>query len=246
MGKKDAKVAPAGKVTPKTDDAKKAAPEKPKKAAPEKPKKAAAEKPKRAAPEKPKKAAPEKSDKVPAKSAHGKAAELGETVESLDQMRSMWIQSSHILDSSAAVKNQNKLVGKSEYNFSIRNTDKTGRALGVAKNVQLSIKLPKAAKLQDAYFYLEAMSQHDSPKSMNCKLDHGDEHNNPKVNCLIPQVKDLVDVNVRADYDGDQADLQKLASDDVEATLHEGHEVLSTSKITALKRAPLMKQMPHQ
>lgn len=172
--------------------------------------------------------------------------ELGEAVESLDQMRSMWIKSTHNTDSSASVKDQNKLLGKAEYNFSVRNTDKkTGRAMGVAKNVQLKVKLPKTAKLQDAYFYLEAAHQHDTPKSMNCKLDHGDAANSPTVNCLIPHIKDIVDVNVRAQYDGDQAALESLASADVEATLHEGHEVLSTSKMLALKRAPIMKNMPH-
>jgi len=170
-----------------------------------------------------------------------KPTELGE--EGLEQMRAMRISAKHVGGSSKSIKDQNKILGDAEYAFSIHNTNKAGQPMGLAKKVQLAIHLPKEAKVNDAYFYLEAEGKED-PKSMNCKISHGDGKTHSKVNCMVPQVKDLVDVYVRAHYDGDQNALQKLMVAKVDATLHEGKEVLTTSTVSAVKKLPLLKSMP--
>merc|ERR1711998_671220 len=116
--------------------------------------------------------------------------QLGE--EGLEQMRAMRISAKHVGGSSNAVKNQNRILGDAEYAFSIHNTDKAGKPMGLAKKVQLAVNLPNEAK------------GNDDPKSMNCKISHGNGKTDSKVSCLVPQIKDLVDVYVRAHYDGDQ------------------------------------------
>merc|ERR1719310_604024 len=80
---------------------------------------------------------------------------------------------SHVGGRSKAVADQNKILGDNEYNFSIRNTDKHGKAMGTAKNIHLNVKLPRGAQLQDAYFYTEA-GGHKKPQSLSCKLEQGD------------------------------------------------------------------------
>jgi hypothetical protein len=177
-----------------------------------------------------------KEPKAPTKTA--------ETPESMDFLRMMKLVVSHVGGRSKAVADQNKILGDNEYNFSIRNTDQHGKAMGTAKNIHLNVKLPKGAQLQDAYFYTEAEG-HKKPQSLSCKLEQGDGSGDPKVNCMVPQVKDIVDVYVRAHYDGDQKVLSALLTSDVHGTLHEGHEVLTTAALPAVKRLPLLKRMPH-
>merc|ERR1711959_421478 len=167
--------------------------------------------------------------------------QLGE--EGLEQMRAMRISAKHVGGSSNAVENQNRILGDAEYAFSIHNTDKEGKPMGLAKKVQLAVNLPKEAKVNDAYFYLEAKGKED-PKSMNCKISHGNGKTDSRVSCLVPQIKDLVDVYVRAHYDGDQRVLQKLTKAHVHATLHEGKNVLTDTAVSAVKKLPLLKRMP--
>merc|ERR1719454_2086519 len=161
--------------------------------------------------------------------------QLGE--EGLEQMRAMRISAKHVGGSSNAIKNQNRILGDAEYAFSIHNTDKAGKPMGLAKKVQLAVNLPKEAKVNDAYFYLEAKGKED-PKSMNCKISHGNGKTDSKVSCLVPQIKDLVDVYVRAHYDGDQKALQKLTKAHVHATLHEGKNVLTDTAVSAVNKLP--------
>ena len=170
-----------------------------------------------------------------------KKQELGE--EGLEQMRAMRITAGHEGGTSQSIEDQNKYNADSEYRFSIHNTDKDGHPMGIAKKVFLNVKLPKGAQVSDAYFYLEAVGKED-PKSLNCKIAHGDAKTKPSVNCMVPQVKDLLDVYVRAHYNGDQKALTKFANDKVHATLHEGKTVLSTTKISAVKKMKLLKRMP--
>jgi len=187
------------------------------------------------------------AEQSPATAAKDTKADLGESAqaESIDQMRSMKLVASRNQDSSTDKDMQGKIPSHTEYNFSIKNTDAADKSMGLAKNVHLELAFPKAAKLQDAYFYLEAEGKED-PQSMNCKLSHDDV---PKVSCLVPKVKDLVDVYVRSHYDGDQDALSKLTSNNAESavvgTLHEGHEVLTTTRIPALARAKLLQRMHH-
>merc|ERR1711939_375739 len=142
----------------------------------------------------------------------------------------MGVVASHVVDSSHAMNEQGKYPSEAEYSFSIRNTDARDKSMGMAKNVFLDATLPKAAKLKDAYFYLEAKGKED-PASKNCKLTQDDGAGNPTVRCEVPSVKEIVDVYVRAHYDGDQKALEQLAGTPVDVTLHEGHEVLTTTKV---------------
>jgi len=141
---------------------------------------------------------------------------------------------------------QNKISPDAQYAFTIRNTDVHDQSMGVAKDVHLDVKLPKKAKLNDAYFYLEAKGNAD-PESRNCKLSQGSDNGDgmPRISCVVPQMRDIVDVYVRAHYDGDDAELSKLTGDVVDATLHEGHEVLTTAQVAALQKSPLLKRMHH-
>ena len=170
----------------------------------------------------------------------------------------------HVQDSSQSLDDQDMVPSEAEYSFSIKNTNAHDQSMGIAKNIHLDASLPKAAKLKDAYFYLEvwcfsmlfmlhtmftqATDPHEEPKSLNCKIIQEDGSGNPKVNCEVPYVKEIVDVYVRAHYDGDQKALSELASDsdnDVDVTLHEGHQVLSTAKLSALRKNKLLKRMHH-
>lgn len=173
----------------------------------------------------------------------GESAEV--QAEGIEQMRSMKLVATRNQDTSDNKDMQGKIPSHTEYNFSIRNTDKGDKSMGIAKNVHLQLAFPKSAKLQDAYFYLEAEGKED-PQSMNCKLNQDDA---PTVNCMVPKIKDLVDVYVRTHYDGDQESLSKLTGDDAESsvvgTLHEGHEVLTTTQLPALAKTKLLKRMHH-
>jgi len=168
--------------------------------------------------------------------------------EGIDSMRAMKLVVKHVQDSSQSLDDQDMVPSEAEYSFSIKNTNAHDQSMGIAKNIHLDASLPKAAKLKDAYFYLEATDPHEEPKSLNCKIIQEDGSGNPKVNCEVPYVKEIVDVYVRAHYDGDQKALSELASDsdnDVDVTLHEGHQVLSTAKLSALRKNKLLKRMHH-
>lgn len=186
---------------------------------------------------------PEEAPKdVVAKKTVSARKDLGEA-EGLTEMRKMKLVATHVQDSSKSMDEQNQFSPDSEYNFSIRNTDEKHQSLGLAKNIHLDVKLPKSAQLKDAYFYLEAEGK-DDPQSKNCKINT-DAGDGPSVNCEVPSVKNLVDVYIRAHFDGDQKVLSQLTSSMVDGTLHEGHEVLTSSQIAAVKKMPLLKRMPH-
>merc|ERR1711939_296816 len=199
---------------------------------------------------KPAKAQASQAQAEPVNNDLGEGVDMNEAeAEGIEQMRGMRLVAKHIRDTSKSVSDQNEIPSDAEYNFSIRNTDEHDKSMGVAKNIQLEAALPKEAKLMDAYFYLEATKPHEDPQSKSCHLSHGDQDGGdgiPRVKCVVPYIKDLVDVYVRAHYDGDQQALSKLSENsDVDVTLHEGHEVLKTSKLSALQKVPLLKRMHH-
>jgi len=169
---------------------------------------------------------------------------LGESAEGMDKMRTMKLLGTHIRDTSKALQTQGEIPNTAEYNFSVRNTDRANRSMGTARKLYVDVELPSNAKLEDAYFYLEHTSKKAADISQSCKLEQGGKK--ARVHCFLPYVKSLVDVHVRAKYDGDQKALQKLTSAQVHATLHEGHEVLTTTSLQAVQPMKLLHRMPHE
>jgi len=173
----------------------------------------------------------------------GEGMDINEVeAEGIEKMRAMKLIAKHIQDTSQSLSEQNKIPSDAEYNFSIRNTDEHDQSMGVAKNIQLEAILPKGAKLMDAYFYLEATKPHEDPQSKSCQLEQDSGDGVPRVRCVVPYIKDLVDVYVRAHYNGDQKALESLSSHNVDVTLHEGHEVLKNMQLSAVQSRPLLKR----
>merc|ERR1712178_588890 len=143
-------------------------------------------------------------------------------------LRDMSLVATHLKDPRRKMKS-GELPGVVDYDFSVRNTNKASKSLGTARNIHLDVDLPKAAKLQDASFYLEGNNPKEVPSSQSCKLHHDTNTANAQVNCFLSHVHSIVDVHIRASYEGDQKALHALTGQVLDGTLHEGHEVLKTT-----------------
>lgn len=172
---------------------------------------------------------------------------LGENagVEDMNTMQAtMKLSASSRVDSSKAMKLQNKIPHRTEYTFTVHNTDAKEQSVGVARNMHVHMDLPKNAQVEDGYFYLEGKTKADK-MSHSCKITNGDQNTNAHVNCFLPYVKSLVDIHIRANYRGDQNALRTLSDQFVHAELHTKGQVVTRTRTHALKTQGLLQRMPN-
>merc|ERR1711924_586012 len=115
------------------------------------------------------------------------------------------------VDSSKAMMLQNKIPHRTEYTFTVHNTDAKERSVGEARNMHLHMDLPKGAQLEDAYFYLEGKKRADKV-SHSCKLSNGDKSTQGHANCR-----------------GDQKALRQLTGEFVHAERHTKGTVITST-----------------